>query len=94
MAFNPGQQLFGGRYIINSKLGEGGIGIIYLAKNKRGELRVIKTLREQILNDPKWLPHQNKLKQNFRDEALRLLLCRHPSFKLIQEIIEVQFEKD
>ncbi|BBD68823.1 serine/threonine protein kinase [Nostoc commune NIES-4072] len=50
MAWNPGQQLFGDRYIIERKLGEGGIGITYLAKNRRGELRVIKTLREQILD--------------------------------------------
>jgi len=52
MAWNPGQQLFGDRYIIERKLGEGGIGITYLANNRRGELRVIKTLREQILNHP------------------------------------------
>jgi hypothetical protein len=36
--------------------------ITYLAKNRRGELRVIKTLREQILNDPKWIPYQDKLR--------------------------------
>jgi hypothetical protein len=50
MAWNPGQKLFGDRYFIQSKLGEGGIGITYLAQNRSGELRVIKTLREQILN--------------------------------------------
>jgi serine/threonine protein kinase len=77
MAWNPGQKLFGDRYFIQSKLGEGGIGITYLAKNERGELRVIKTLREQILNHPDWIPHQDKLRQDFRDEALRLALCRH-----------------
>ena len=49
MVWNRGQALFGNRYVIESKLGEGGIGITYLAKNKRGELRVVKTLREEIL---------------------------------------------
>lgn len=38
MAWNPGQELFGDRYIIERKLGEGGIGITYLAKNRRGDL--------------------------------------------------------
>jgi len=33
---------------IEKKLGEGGIGITYLAKNKRSELRVIKTYKEEI----------------------------------------------
>ncbi|MDZ8028657.1 MAG: hypothetical protein RMX97_28790 [Nostoc sp. DedQUE11] len=70
MAWNSGQHLFGGRYIIERKLGEGGIGITYLAKNRRGELRVIKTLSEQILNHPDWIPHQDKLRHDFRDEAL------------------------
>jgi serine/threonine protein kinase len=52
MVFYPGQALFGGRYIIQRELGQGGIGITYLAKNQRGELRVIKTLRQEILNRP------------------------------------------
>ncbi|QIR37637.1 protein kinase [Tolypothrix sp. PCC 7910] len=77
MVWNPGQELFGSRYIIERKLGEGGIGITYLARNQQGEFRVIKTIREQILNHPDWIPHQNLLRQNFRDEALVLSLCRH-----------------
>lgn len=62
MVWNPGQELFGDRYIIKRKLGEGGIGITYLAKNQRGELRVIKTLREQILNHPAWISKINYAK--------------------------------
>jgi serine/threonine protein kinase len=88
MAWNPGQPLFGGRYIIERKLGEGGVGITYLAKNQRGELRVIKTLREQILNDPRWIPHQDKLRQDFRDEALRLALCRHPHIVQVENVFD------
>ncbi|AFY44597.1 protein kinase [Nostoc sp. PCC 7107] len=86
MVWNPGQELFGRRYIIERKLGEGGVGITYLAKNQRGELRVIKTLREQILNHPKWIPHQDKLRHDFRDEALRLALCHHPHIVQVENV--------
>lgn len=88
MVWNPGQPLFGGRYIIERKLGEGGIGITYLARNERDELRVIKTLREDILNHSTWKPHQTKLKQDFRDEAVRLAVCRHPHIVQIENIFD------
>ncbi|NMG19932.1 serine/threonine-protein kinase [Brasilonema bromeliae] len=88
MVWNPGQALLGGRYIIERKLGEGGIGITYLAGNERNELRVIKTLRVDILNQETWKPHQSKLKQDFRDEAVRLALCRHPHIVQIENIFD------
>jgi len=88
MLFYPGQPLFGGRYIIERELGEGGIGITYLAKTQRGELRVIKTLRQEILNRPDLIPHQDKLKQDFRDEALRLALCRHPHIVEVENVFD------
>ncbi|GAB1540530.1 hypothetical protein NUACC21_31990 [Scytonema sp. NUACC21] len=88
MVWNPGQRLFGGRYIIERKLGEGGIGITYLARNEQEELRVIKTLREEILNNSAWKPHQIKLKQDFRDETVRLAVCRHPHVVQIENIFD------
>ncbi|MBD2540753.1 serine/threonine protein kinase [Coleofasciculus sp. FACHB-SPT36] len=88
MVWTNGQTLFGDRYFIEKRLGEGGIGITYLARNKRGELRVIKTLREQILNHPAWIPRQAKLRQDFRDEALRLALCRHPHVVQIENVFD------
>ncbi|MBD2772676.1 serine/threonine-protein kinase [Iningainema tapete] len=88
MVWNPKSALFGGRYIVERKLGEGGIGITYLARNEWGELRVIKTLKEEILNNPIWKPHQNKLKQDFRDEAMRLVVCRHRHIVKIENIFE------
>ncbi|MEH2408271.1 serine/threonine-protein kinase [Nostoc sp.] len=100
MAWNPGQQLFGDRYIIERKLGEGGIGITYLAKNERGELRVIKTLRQEIRNFPtiekylnwkkyfNWKKQQAKLKQDFKQEASLLALCRHPHIVEIENIFD------
>jgi hypothetical protein len=51
MAGNLGQQLLGDRYIIEIKLGEGGVGITYLARNQSDELRVIKTPPEQYVPD-------------------------------------------
>ena len=88
MVWNPGQQLFGDRYVIERKLGEGGVGITYLAKNRRGELRVLKTLREQILNHPAWISKQDKLCQDFRYEALRLALCRHPYIVQVENVFD------
>lgn len=88
MVWNPGKPLFGGRYIIDSQLGEGGIGITYLARNQRDELRVIKTLKEEILNHPAWILHRNKLRQDFRDEAVRLAVCHHPHVVQIETIFD------
>ena len=88
MVWNRGKKLFGNRYVIESKLGEGGVGITYLAKNRHGELRVIKTLLEKILNDPAWQPHQGKLRQNFKDEALSLSFCRHPHIVGIENLFD------
>ncbi|MBW4615616.1 MAG: serine/threonine protein kinase [Desmonostoc vinosum HA7617-LM4] len=88
MVWNPGKLLFGGRYIIISQLGEGGVGITYLAKNQRDELRVIKTLKEEILNHPAWVLHRNKLRQDFRDEGVRLAVCHHPHIVQIETIFD------
>jgi len=88
MLWNRGKTLFGDRYTIERKLGEGGIGITYLAKNQQGQLRVIKTLKEEILNHPVWRTQQNKLRQDFRDEAVRLAVCRHPHIVKIENIFD------
>jgi len=88
MVWNAGKSLFGGRYIIQSQLGEGGIGITYLARNQRNQLRVIKTLKEEILNHPAWILHRNKLRQDFRDEAVRLAVCHHPHIVQIETIFD------
>ena len=88
MAWQRGQSLSGNRYIIENKLGEGGIGVTYLAKNQRSELRVIKTLREDILDNPAWKPYLKKIQQDFRDEAVRLSVCLHPHIVKIKTIFE------
>ncbi|MEH2302702.1 MAG: serine/threonine-protein kinase [Nostoc sp.] len=88
MVWNARKSLFGGRYIIESQLGEGGIGITYLARNQRNQLRVIKTLKEEILNHPAWILQRNKLRQDFRDEAVRLAVCHHPHIVQIETIFD------
>jgi WD40 repeat protein len=88
MVWNPGQPLFGGRYFIERKLGEGGVGITFLARNQSNQLRVIKTLKEEILNDRAWKPHREKLRQDFRSEAVRLAVCRHPHVVQIENIFD------
>lgn len=88
MDWNRGQSLFGGRYVIEAKLGEGGIGITYLARNQTSELRVIKTLKEEILNNCTWKSHRDKLRQDFRSEGVRLAVCRHPHIVQIENIFD------
>ncbi|MBW4631198.1 MAG: protein kinase [Iphinoe sp. HA4291-MV1] len=88
MIINPGQSLFGGRYVIERELGKGGIGITFLAKNRRGELRVVKTFREDIFNSPTCRPYQNKLRDDFKNEALRLSLCRHPHIVQVENVFD------
>jgi WD40 repeat protein/tRNA A-37 threonylcarbamoyl transferase component Bud32 len=88
MEWNRGQSLFGGRYVIEAKLGEGGIGITYLARTQTNELRVIKTLKEEILNNRTWKVHRDKLRQDFRSEGVRLAICRHPHIVQIENIFD------
>lgn len=94
----PGQLLYGGRYKVERQIGSGGMGIAYLATNRQGKLVVLKTLRELILKSSS----AKKFTDRFKDEALRLSLCRHPnivsienafseSLKLGTEEIEVPF---
>lgn len=78
--------MYGDRYIIDRELGKGGTGITYLAKTKKGKLVVIKTLKDEILNDPYFTEFANKYQNEFRDEALRLALCRHPHIVQIENV--------
>lgn len=79
MVWAAGQKLHGDRYIIQRELGKGGFGVTYLARNKKGKLVVIKSIKDEVLNDSQLSDsNRDKLLRDFRDEALRLALCRHP----------------
>ena len=76
MVWTPGQGLNGDRYIIEGKLGEGGFGITYLAKEApNGGRVVIKTLKDDLLSDRNFA----RYRERFLQEALLLSLCRHPN---------------
>ena len=76
MVWEAGQGLYGDRYIIEDKLGEGGFGVTYLAQKAQNTQRVvIKTLKDELLSDRNFARYRDR----FRDEALLLSLCRHPN---------------
>ncbi|MBD2314273.1 GUN4 domain-containing protein [Desertifilum sp. FACHB-1129] len=74
MVLQPGNKLFGNRYTIIRKLGEGGFGITYEAKKSDGSSVVIKTLKDELLYHPNFKQFQDK----FQGEALALAVCKHP----------------
>ncbi len=86
MGWKRGKKLYGDRYIIEQELGKGGTGVTYLAKTKKGKLVVIKTLKDEILREPYFAEFANKYQNEFRDEALRLALCRHPQIVQIENV--------
>ena len=86
MAWQPGTKLYGDRYTIIRKLGEGGFGITYLARNRKGEDIVIKTLLDKILIDADFVEFRDKYLRDFKDEATRLAVCRHPHIVQIDNV--------
>jgi serine/threonine-protein kinase len=76
MAWNPGQTLQDGKYILESKLGRGRFAITYLAKDRNGKELVIKTLDEDKLNQ--LTPgERNSLTNKFVNEGRKLERCKH-----------------
>jgi len=78
MVWNPGDRLFGGRYIVQKKLGKGGFGITYLVKNKKGQLFVVKTLKDEVMTDPELEEYRDKYLRDFDREVVKLAICSHP----------------
>ncbi|MEP0856686.1 serine/threonine-protein kinase [Trichocoleus sp. DQ-U1] len=79
MVWAAGQMLHGGRYIVERVLGEGGYGITFLARGKKGNFVVIKTLNERVLTKREFTAYRDKFNRDFQKEALRLAVCRHPN---------------
>jgi serine/threonine protein kinase len=78
MVWNPEDRLFGGRYIVQKKLGQGGFGITYLVKDRRGQLFAVKTLKDEVMTDPNYEEYRDKYLRDFDREAVKLAICRHP----------------
>jgi serine/threonine protein kinase len=85
MVWTPGQGLNGDRYIIEGKLGEGGFGVTYLAQKAQNRQRVvIKTLKDELLSDRNFA----RYRERFRDEAVKLSVCRHPNIVQIDNYFD------
>ena len=70
-------QLLDGRYMVESQLGRGGIGVVYLARDTRLMDRrvVVKVLLEQLGNDD---DTQDWIRRKFREEIEALARIDHP----------------
>jgi serine/threonine protein kinase len=81
--WQPGDRLNNSRYIIKEKLGAGGFGVAYLARDT--ELNrdvVIKTLNDQVQSKP----YFHKILLDFTKEAQRLSKCKHSYIVTIYDI--------
>ncbi|MEQ9368390.1 MAG: serine/threonine-protein kinase [Coleofasciculus chthonoplastes F3-SA18-01] len=90
MVWVNGQQLYGRRYVIERKLGQGGFGITYLAKDRKGKPLVIKTLKDEVMTNPDFIDFRDKYQRDFEREATRLAVCKHPHIVQIENVFHEQ----
>ncbi|MEM7725884.1 MAG: bifunctional serine/threonine-protein kinase/formylglycine-generating enzyme family protein [Cyanobacteria bacterium P01_A01_bin.45] len=86
MVWASGQQLQGGKYVIEQMLGQGGFGITYRARHSiLNNLVVIKTPNESLKNDPEY---SNYIKR-FINEGQRLeqlSQTQHPNIVRVRDL--------
>jgi serine/threonine protein kinase len=86
MVWTSGQQLQGGKYIIEQVLGQGGFGITYKAHHTMLDASVvIKTPNESLKNDPEYA----KFVKRFREEGQRLEKLsenQHPNIVRVRDL--------
>lgn len=90
MVWLKGQKLHGHRYVIERKLGQGGVGITYLAKDTKGNPLAIKTLTDEVMTNPDFIEFRDKYQRDFEREATRLAVCRHPHIVQIENVFREQ----
>ena len=71
LTWPPGYRLHKGKYTIEKKLGQGGLGITYLARTKTGDRIVIKTILNHVLRQDNLLEYW----KIFANEAVKLAQC-------------------
>ncbi|MFN5953186.1 MAG: serine/threonine protein kinase [Dolichospermum sp.] len=76
MAWVPGDQLQGGKYIIEKELRRRRFGITYLVRNKNSDRQIIKTLDVSELTSMNPLD-RDSLETRFCREAVILTFCKH-----------------
>ncbi|MDJ0798409.1 MAG: serine/threonine-protein kinase [Calothrix sp. MO_167.B12] len=86
MVWTLPKQLHGGKYTAESILGQGRFGITYLATDEQGNRIVIKTLDDDLRNQPDF----NRLQEKFVQEAFKLAKCQHPN---IVRLLENPFQE-
>ena len=84
MVWQAGQSLYGNRYTIQRKIGNGGFGITYLAQDRKGLVWVVKTLKDEVMTNPEYVDFRDKYLRDFQNEALKLAICRHPHIVQIE----------
>src|SRR6185503_14558218 len=84
--FTPGQQVGGGRYMLKKVLGQGGMGVVWLAHDRLlRELVALKFLPAQIAFDPAAL-------EGLRRETLQARRLSHPNIVRIHDLVDVKGE--
>ncbi|NEO39031.1 MAG: protein kinase [Moorea sp. SIOASIH] len=86
LTWPPGYQLQKDKYTIEKKLGQGGLGITYLARTKTGDRIVIKTIVNHVLRQDNLL----EFWKIFANEAVKLAQCSRGNphlVRLSEEII-------
>ena len=84
MAFNPGQQLHGGRYTVERELKSGRFATTYLTRDRLGNPWVIKTPSDEALRQ-RSKQQIARLQDKFWREAAKLATCEHPHIVRVRE---------
>lgn len=84
MVWASGQKLQSEKYTIEERIGEGGFGVTYCARDNNGRRVVIKTLNDSVQRRSDF----TKFQQDFLNEAIKLAKCNHPHVVRIHEVIQ------